>query len=268
MGEGSRHFDESSSVHLTLKRICKRLNELNIPYAIAGGMALFAHGFRKFTEDVGILVGRDDLKQIHQQLSGRGYVPLFTGSKNLRDTESGVRIEFLLTGDYPGDGKQKPVAFPRPSDVAELRDGVCFLNLPTLVELKLASGMTGADRMKDLADVQELIKLLSLPSDFGEQLSDYVQPKYLELWESTRPTGRRYIRIWSDKRIAGKVETVDEMIALIPESAETLTQMSIAGVTLDPHGGAEEDCVCLVTNDPEVAKRFDMHDESEFLGGD
>jgi hypothetical protein len=31
-------------------------------------------------------------------------------------------------------------------------------NLPTLIELKLASGMTNAGRLKDLADVQELIK--------------------------------------------------------------------------------------------------------------
>jgi hypothetical protein len=35
-------------------------------------------------------------------VEGRGYLPPFAGSKNLRDTESGVRIEFLVAGDYPG----------------------------------------------------------------------------------------------------------------------------------------------------------------------
>ena len=64
-----------------------------------------------------------------------------------------------------------------PRDVAIEEDGVFYLRLPALVELKLASGMTGADRMKDLADVQELIKLLSLPEDFVEQLAPYVQVK-------------------------------------------------------------------------------------------
>ena len=72
------------------------------------------HGFRRFTEDVDILVTRDGLKAIHAHLEGLGYVPPFTGSKNLRDTEHGVRIEFLIAGEFPGDGKPKPVAFPGP----------------------------------------------------------------------------------------------------------------------------------------------------------
>ena len=118
MNEGSRHFDEKSSVHLTLRKICKRLGELEIPYAVAGGMALFKHGFRRFTEDVDILVTPEGLKSIHKNLGGRGYLQLFTGSKNLRDTETNVRIEFLLTGAFPGDGKDKPVAFPEPNAVA------------------------------------------------------------------------------------------------------------------------------------------------------
>ena len=36
MNEGSRHFDEKSDVHASLKRICKRLNDLSVPYAVAG----------------------------------------------------------------------------------------------------------------------------------------------------------------------------------------------------------------------------------------
>ena len=48
-----------------------------------------------------ILVTRAALKQIHEALEGLGYVPPFTGSKHLRDAETGVKIEFLITGDYP-----------------------------------------------------------------------------------------------------------------------------------------------------------------------
>jgi len=58
-------------------------------------MALFAHGLRRFTEDVDILITREGLKIVHQHLDGRGYVPLFTGSKNLRDTEHGVGLNFF-----------------------------------------------------------------------------------------------------------------------------------------------------------------------------
>ncbi|MBI1918617.1 MAG: nucleotidyl transferase AbiEii/AbiGii toxin family protein [Planctomycetes bacterium] len=180
--EGSMHFEKSNAVHETLKRIARRLDELKIPYAIAGGMALFFHGVRRFTEDVDILVARDGLQEIHKRLEGLGYLPLFTGSKNLRDTDSGVRIEFLLTGDYPGDGLPKPIAFPDPAEASTEIDGVHFLQLPRLVELKLASGMTNPRRGQDLVDVQRIIETLNLPEDFAAQLHPFVQEKYKEMW--------------------------------------------------------------------------------------
>ena len=184
--EGSMFFEQKSGVQLALRNIAERLSELKIPYAIAGGMAMFYHGFRRFTEDVDILVTRDGLDRLHRELEGRGYVPVFPGSKNFRDAESGVRIEFLVAGEYPGDGRPKPVAFPEPEQASIERDGIRWLNLPALVELKLASGMTNPGRLKDLADVQELIRLLRLPADFAEQLQPFVREKYGELWQAVQ----------------------------------------------------------------------------------
>ena len=109
--------------------------------------------------------------QSHEKLEGLGYLPPFTNSKHLRDTEHGIKIEFLTTGDYPGDGKPKPVSFPDPRQVSSDVDGITYVNLPNLVELKLASGMTNAGRLKDLADVMELIKVRGLPIEFAEQLN-------------------------------------------------------------------------------------------------
>src|SRR5690348_1561731 len=68
LAEGSRHFDEKSAVFEALRRIAARLRALNVPYAVIGGIALFRHGLRRFTEDVDILVTRDDLKMIHDKL--------------------------------------------------------------------------------------------------------------------------------------------------------------------------------------------------------
>jgi hypothetical protein len=166
----------------TLRRIAAKLDELHVHYAIVGGMALVAHGYERTTVDVDVLVTPEGLALVHQQLEGLGYVPPFSGSKHLRDTETGVRIEFLISGGFPGDGKPKPIAFPDPADVGVNIDGVHYLRLPTLVELKLASGMTNAGRLKDLADVQELIRILNLPQDFSVQLNLYVRPKFIELW--------------------------------------------------------------------------------------
>jgi hypothetical protein len=182
ISEGSQFFEGSGRVQQSLLRITHRLNETHIDYALAGGMALFAHGHRRFTEDIDILVTRDDLQRIHDELDGRGWVRPFEKSKNLRDAQTGVRIEFLIAGEYPGDGKPKPVAFPNPSEVSQLLDGVRVLQLPKLIELKLASYMTGKARSKDLGDVEELIRTLNLPRSFGEQLHSYVAPLFEKTW--------------------------------------------------------------------------------------
>src|SRR5215210_6348247 len=187
LDEGGLFFEGKSKVQKTLRSIARRLDEMGIPYAVVGGMALFEYGFRRFTEDVDLLVTPEGLKAIHDHLEGRGYLPPFSGSKQLRDTEHGVRIEFLVAGGYPGDGKPKPVAFPDPAQVAVERDGIKYLRLASLVELKLASGMTGGvHRMKDLSDVVALIETLDLPAEFAEQLDPFVQAKFTELWEGTR----------------------------------------------------------------------------------
>ena len=59
MDEGDRHFRRDDEVFKTLRKIARRLDDLDIPYAIVGGMALDAHGYRRLTVDVDLLVTRD-----------------------------------------------------------------------------------------------------------------------------------------------------------------------------------------------------------------
>lgn len=188
--EGSMHFEGDSAVHRTLRNIARRLDDLGVDYAIAGGMALFFHGYRRFTEDVDILVTAEGLARIHAELEGRGYVRPFEKSKNLRDAETRVKIDFLVAGQYPGDGKPGPVAFPEPAALASVitDDGIAFLPLPTLVQLKLASGSTTA-RLKDLADVQELIRILNLPLDFAANIDLSLRDLYEKLWREVDAGG-------------------------------------------------------------------------------
>jgi len=172
------HFERESAVHKSLEKVSHRLAELGIPYAIAGGMALFFHGYRRFTEDIDILVTPEGLEEIRRRLEG------FTQSKQLRDGEFGVRVDFLVTGDYPGDGKPKPIAFPDPADSSTEIQGLRLLQLPQLVELKLASGMSNPRRLSDLGDVQALIEALDLPEAFETELHPFVQYKFREIWDA------------------------------------------------------------------------------------
>jgi hypothetical protein len=268
LSEGSRHFEIDSSVQRSLERIARRLGELEIPYAVAGTLAMFYRGYRRFTEDVHLLVTRQGLNKIHEELEGLGYVPPFTGSKHLRDAESGVRIEFIVTGGYPGDGKPKPVAFPDPDSVAVEDDGIRFLNLRSLVELKLASGMSNLQRGRDLVDVQEMIRVLELPREFGDGLDPYVQPKFRELWMIVHGTPKRFVRLWRNKFLTTDAKSLDEMIEILKNAASLLSAMRADGVTLDPAGGHAADYAYLVTSNPDVAKKYDMHDEAEFMDKD
>src|SRR5712691_4692508 len=72
-----RFFMEDDPVHHTLRKIAGKLDELGIPYAIAGGMALAAHRFFRATVDVDILISADGLRKIHDNLDGRGFIPPF-----------------------------------------------------------------------------------------------------------------------------------------------------------------------------------------------
>jgi hypothetical protein len=97
-----------------------------------------------------------------------------------------VRIEVITTGEYPGDGLPKPVAFPAPDAVAQEREGVRVVGLETLIELKLASGLTAPHRLRDLADVQDLIEALQLPLALADRLDPWVREKYVELWKAAQ----------------------------------------------------------------------------------
>ena len=148
-------------------------------------MALNTHGYRRVTTDVAVLLTREGLAAFKARHLGRGWVDRFAGSKGMRDTEFNVKIDVLISGDYPGDGKPKSVSFPDPS-VAVRGAGVMVLPVKHLVELKLASGLTNPDRMKDLADVQELIRAARLPLALVDQLDPMVQGKYAEIWNATK----------------------------------------------------------------------------------
>ena len=175
-----------SNVHLALERLVDRLTDLEIPYAIVGALSLNAYGYQRTTVDVDVLVRREGLEAFKRAFLGRGYVERFPGSKGLRDTAQNVKIDVRLTGEYPGDGKEKPIAFPDPAEEAVRGERFALLPLRTLIELKLASGMTAPHRLRDLADVLELIRVNALDEQLAESLHPYVREKYRELWRAAQ----------------------------------------------------------------------------------
>ena len=56
------------------------------------------------------------------------------------------------------------------------------LALPRFIELKLASGISAPHRIRDLADVLELIRAAKLSRELQQDLDASVRAKYEELW--------------------------------------------------------------------------------------
>jgi len=190
--EASVYLAGQGPLHMALQHLIERLEAAGIPYALLGGLALAEHGYPRLTEDIDLLLTPAGLERFRERWVGRGYRPAFSGAqKSLRDVETGVRIEIITSGEYPGDGLPKPVAFPDPAlpGVTVEMANVRVIALEKLIELKLASGLSAAHRLRDLADVQDLIIRRQLPLAWAERLDPSVQAAYRDLWEKAQ-TGR------------------------------------------------------------------------------
>ncbi len=180
--EGLRFFMGEGILNETLRRVARDLETHEIDYVVIGAVALNAYGYRRFTEDIDLVLTRAGLEKFQTELVGKGYRPAFEGAaKKFRTTAENVTVEIITNDEFPGDGKPKPVEFPNPGEIDFEIDGVKTVSLEKLIELKLASGMTAPHRLKDLADVQELIKIKNLNADYAEKLNPFVREKFLEL---------------------------------------------------------------------------------------
>jgi hypothetical protein len=180
------YFMGSSPIQEAAAQIARLFSEMKIDYAIAGALCLAAHGVVRATEDVDVLIGREDLERFKREWLGRGYVNVRPEGKAIRDTVHGVKVDFLIAGDYPGDGRPKPVRFPTPARASQDAGRWRVVGLERFVEMKLASGMTAPHRLQDLADVLRLIAVTKLPREFADALDPYVRAKYDELWQAAQ----------------------------------------------------------------------------------
>jgi hypothetical protein len=113
--ELDRFFMGEGPVPKTLRELARRLDEQGIDYAVIGAMGLFLHGYRRETVDVDLLLTREGLKRFKETLIGLGYVSAFTGAnKHFRDTLTGVSVDIIITGEYPGDGNPNRLRFQIP----------------------------------------------------------------------------------------------------------------------------------------------------------
>lgn len=140
-----------------VKRTIDFLEEHGIDYCIIGGIALHFYDYTRATTDLDILIDRP-ISEVQRLFVQAGYKK--TTSRGVFSNKfPDFEIEFLTEGERL---TPNGIAYPDPKTVRVQQDyfgkEVWVISLRDLIHVKLGAYVNTKTRMKDGADVQELIK--------------------------------------------------------------------------------------------------------------
>jgi hypothetical protein len=140
-----------------------QLDHLGIRYALAGGLAVGAHGYILATTGVDFLVGEEAFDHQGLVVAFKAGVPIEV---------DGIRIDYLSPASL---GPQLEEVLDHPP----ISEGLPVVPIEALIYMKLV-----AKRRKDLVDVIELVRAgadLTLVRDYLSQYADDLVPLFEEL---------------------------------------------------------------------------------------
>lgn len=154
------------------ERIIEALNNNDIKYLIAGGLAVVAHGYVRFTADIDLILdlSETNVKEAMRIFKELGFIPRAPvniesfADKKLREQwiqEKNLKVFSLWNKQYPLTEidlfVSSPVIFEKAYEQAvyfELKPGLkaSFLSFDDLIETKKLAG-----RPKDIDDIKNLL---------------------------------------------------------------------------------------------------------------
>src|SRR6185295_14908617 len=140
-----------------------QLNHLGIRYALAGGLAVGAHGYVRATSDVDFLVGDEAFEHQGSLVAFKAGVPIEV---------DGVRVDYLSPLSL---GPHLEEVLDHPT----MNEGLAVVPIEVLIYMKLV-----AKRRKDLLDVVELVKAganVKSVRDYLEKYAGDLVPMFEEL---------------------------------------------------------------------------------------
>jgi hypothetical protein len=155
----------------TIETVVRALNNANIRYIIAGGLAVNAHGYLRFTADIDLVIALDQVNiiQAFKVLAEIGYTPQVPVTANqfadqkLRQqwiSEKGMQVLNFWSETHKETTLDIFVSEPFEFDdeynhcmEGELLPGLTtrFVSIPTLIKMKEV-----ANRARDIDDIQHL----------------------------------------------------------------------------------------------------------------
>ncbi len=140
-----------------------QLERIGVRYALAGGLAVGAHGYLRATADVDFLVGEEAFDHHGTLVTFKTGVPIEV---------EGIRIDYLSPVSL---GNQVEEALDHPLT----SEGLAIVPIEVLIYMKLV-----AKRRRDLVDIVELIKAgadLKSVRDYLKQYAGDLVPLFEEL---------------------------------------------------------------------------------------
>ena len=186
------NFKESPLLR-TARILHRYFSELDIPYAIVGGLAVVRHRAVRTTVDVDVLTRRTGWAEV----TLRAAAAFETWDDHAVAKESGITIDIL----FPGDEWEMDIPIPHPVEIREWDDelGGWYIDLLHLIELKTAVYLKkrreDGDEIaaKDLADVVALTQnnLAHITEEFIEAINPAVREVYGNIAEKVTRRKRK-----------------------------------------------------------------------------
>lgn len=164
----------------SFEAIARALEDANVRYLVAGGLAVNAHGYLRFTKDVDFVVQLlpDNIERAFGALSARGYKPVVPITAvqfaNAQQRETWIRDKGMQVLQFWSDEhRETPIdmfvhePFDFEQEYARAlvkplgRIMVRFVAIPTLIRMKEAAG-----RAQDMIDIEHL--RMRLKDDAGQ----------------------------------------------------------------------------------------------------
>jgi len=125
---------------------------------LGGGWAVWRHGYvGRVTQDIDIALPADRIDEFLRAaaVSGFDLAPVQPGRwPKMLHRDTGIEVDVLPEGGRPGTAaKPAPTTIPHPSRMGAGGSALRYIDLPSLIELKLAAG-----RARDESDVVELVR--------------------------------------------------------------------------------------------------------------
>ncbi|HEY1661153.1 MAG TPA: hypothetical protein VGI03_01930 [Verrucomicrobiae bacterium] len=159
----------------SFEKIVRGLNAADVRYLVVGGLAVNAHGYLRFTNDVDLVVRLEeaDIRATFKALKKLGYHPTvpitaeqFADSRNRRhwtktekmtvlqmwsEAHRQTPVDIFITEPFDFDTEYKAALVEKLSSTLQVR----FVSLRTLIKLK-----TKANRAEDKIDIKNLKVIL------------------------------------------------------------------------------------------------------------